>query len=98
MKKCQLAVSRKENIVASGTIVRECGTNYLVVVDAPYKPNTSLPIPILGGITNIGEAVGNEVLWPAHLIILSFHPNQEQYFYIFTYNLMSIICVSILHK
>ena len=46
MKKCQLVVSRKENIVASGTIVRECRPNYLVVVDASYKPNTLLPIPI----------------------------------------------------
>ena len=71
MRKCQLAVSRKENIVAGGTIVRECGPNYLVVVDAPYEPNTSLPIPIPNDITTIGEAVGYEVLWPAHLVILS---------------------------
>ena len=33
MGKCQLTVSRKENIVAGGTIVHECGPNYLVVVD-----------------------------------------------------------------
>ena len=68
MRKCQLAVSRKENIVAGGTIVRECGPNYLVVVDASYEPNTSLPIPIPDGITTVGEAIGYEVLWPAHLI------------------------------
>ena len=76
MRKCQLTVSRKENIVAGGTIVCECGLKYLVVVDAPYEPNTSLPIPIPDDITTIGEAVENEVLWPAHLIILSSHPNQ----------------------
>ena len=98
MRKCQLVVLRKENIVACGTIVRECGPKYLVVVDAPYGPNTSLPIPIPDDITTIGEAVGYDVLWPAHLIILCSHPNQVQHFHIFTYNLMSIICVSILHK
>ena len=36
----------KENVVAGGTIVKECGANYLVVVDAPYDSNTPLPIPI----------------------------------------------------
>ena len=67
-------MGRKENIVAGGTIVRECGPNYLVVVDAPYKPNTSLPIPILDEIATVGRVVGYEVLWPAHLVILSSHP------------------------
>ena len=72
MRKCQLVVSRKENIVAGWTILRECGPNYLVVVDAPYEPNASLPIPIPNDITTIGEGVGYEVLWLAYLIILSF--------------------------
>ena len=64
MRKCQLVVSRKENVVAGGTIVRECGPNYLVVVDAPYEPNTSLPIPIPDDITIIGEVVGYEFCGP----------------------------------
>ena len=74
MRKFQLAIARKENIVASGTIVRECCPNYLVVVDAPYESNTSLPIPIPSEITIIGTTDGYEVLWPAHLVILSAHP------------------------
>ena len=98
MRKCQLAISRKKNIVAGGIIVCEYGPNYLVVADVPYEPNTSLPISISDDITIVGEAVGYEVLWPAHLIILNSHPNQVRYFYIFTYNLMSIIFVLILHK
>ena len=57
MRKCQLAVSRKENIVAGGTIVHECSPNYLVVVDASYEPNTSLPILIPDDITTVGEAM-----------------------------------------
>ena len=62
MRKRQLVVSRKENIVAGGTIVHECDPHYLVVVDAPYEPNTSLPIPIPYDITTLGEAVGYKVL------------------------------------
>ena len=76
MRKCQLAVDRKENVVADETIVRECGSNYLVVVDAPYKSNTTLPIPIPDEITIVGNAVGYEVLWPTHLVILDAHPTQ----------------------
>ena len=95
MSKCQLAVTRKENIVAGGTIVRECGPNYLVVVDASYEPNTALPIPIHSEFATIGTTLGYEVLWPAHLVILSAHPGQVKYFFIFTYSLISIICVGI---
>ncbi|KAL6320496.1 hypothetical protein AAG906_007575 [Vitis piasezkii] len=35
----------KENIVAGGTIILECGPNYLVVVDAPY--DSGAPFPFL---------------------------------------------------
>ena len=91
-------MGRNENIVAGGTIVRECDLNYLVVVDAPYKPNTSLPIPIFVEIATVGRVVGYEVMWPTHLVILSGHPTQMQYFYIFTYSLIRIICVTRKHK
>ena len=76
MRKCQLAIHRKENVVAGGTIIRVCGPNYLVVVDAPYKSNTTLPIPIPDEITTVGNAAGYEVLWPTHLVILNAHPIQ----------------------
>ena len=91
-------MGRKENIVVGGTIVRERGPNYFVVVDAPYKPNTSLPIPIPDEIATVGRGVGYEVLWPAHLVILRSHPIQVQYFNIFSYSLISIICVTRKHK
>ena len=64
MRKCQLAVSRKENIVAGGTIVRECGPNYLVVVDAAYEPNTSLPIPFLMTLLLLEKLLGMEFYGP----------------------------------
>ena len=76
MRKCQLAVDRKENVVADGTIVRECGPNYLVVGEASYKSNKTLPIPIPDEITIVGNEVKYEVLWPTHLVILNAHPTQ----------------------
>ena len=52
----------KENVVAGGTIVKECGANYLVVVDAPYDSSRLLPIVIPDQTTTIGDAIGYEVL------------------------------------
>ncbi|KAL6342311.1 hypothetical protein AAG906_007525 [Vitis piasezkii] len=57
--------------VAGGTIVMDCGPNYLVVLDAPYESNAPLPIPIPGQATTVGAAVGYQVLWPTHLVNLS---------------------------
>ena len=72
--------SKEGKYSAGGTIVLECGPNYLVVVYAPYEPNTTLPILIPSKITTIGTTIGYEVLWPAHLVILSAHPTQVKYF------------------
>ncbi|WJZ95437.1 hypothetical protein VitviT2T_014208 [Vitis vinifera] len=71
VRKCELAVGTRENTVAGGTIVMDCGPNYLVVLDAPYESNTPLPIPIPGQATTVGVAVGYQVLWPTHLVNLS---------------------------
>ena len=37
----------KENVVGYGTIIMDCGSNFLVVVNVPYNSNAQLPIPIL---------------------------------------------------
>ena len=58
----------KENIVVGGTIILEC--NYLVVVDASYDSSAPLPIPIPGQTTTVRAAIGYQVLWPAHLVII----------------------------
>ncbi|KAL6320254.1 hypothetical protein AAG906_005330 [Vitis piasezkii] len=58
----------KENKVGGGTIILECGPNYLVVVDVPYDASAPLPIPIPGQTTTVGAAIGYQVLWPAHLV------------------------------
>ena len=60
----------KENIVVGGTIILECGPNYLVVVDAPYDSSAPLPIPIPRQTTTVGVVIGYQVLWPAHLVII----------------------------
>ena len=52
------------------TIILECGSNYLVVVDAPYDSSAPLPIPIPGQTTTIGVIIGFQVLWLAHLVII----------------------------
>ncbi|RVW34767.1 hypothetical protein CK203_104447 [Vitis vinifera] len=55
VRKWQLAIFRgldyfffrtKENVVAAGTIILECGVNFLVVVDASYEPNAPLLVHI----------------------------------------------------
>ncbi|RVW68988.1 hypothetical protein CK203_058575 [Vitis vinifera] len=68
VRKCELAMGTKENKVSGGTIILECGPNYLVVVDVPYDASAPLPIPIPGQTTTVGAAIGYQVLWPAHLV------------------------------
>ncbi|RVW77665.1 hypothetical protein CK203_053390 [Vitis vinifera] len=77
VRKCQLAIGTKENVVAAGTIILECGVNFLVVVDASYEPNVPLPVPIPNQIKTIGEALGYQVLWPAQMVSLTTHPIQD---------------------
>ena len=68
-----MAIGTKENVVAAGTIVLECGVNFLVAVDASFDPNALLHVPIPSQITTIGHAIGHQVLWPAQLVILTTH-------------------------
>nr|CAN83829.1 hypothetical protein VITISV_038975 [Vitis vinifera] len=70
VRKCELAMETKENIVVGGTIILECGPNYLVVVDAPYDSSAPLPIPIPKQTTTVGAAIGYQVLWSTHLVII----------------------------
>ncbi|RVW89695.1 hypothetical protein CK203_047277 [Vitis vinifera] len=87
VRKCQLAIfcgldyfffRTKENVVAAGTIILECGVNFLVVVDASYEPNAPLLVHIPNQITTIGEALGYQVLWPTQMVSLTTHPIQDE--------------------
>ena len=75
-----MVIGTKQNVVAAGTIVLECGVNFLLVVDASYDPNALLLVPIPSQITTIGGAIGHQVLWPAQLVILTTHLIQVCFF------------------
>lgn len=54
--------------MVSGIIILDCGLNYFIIMNAPYKSNTFFPIPILGQATTIRSAVGYQVMWSTHLV------------------------------
>ena len=68
--KCKLAVERKGNVVATGTLIEEKGSNRLVVINVAHKPNARLPFPNPYEIINVGDAIGFELDWPTSLVIL----------------------------
>ncbi|KAL6327645.1 hypothetical protein AAG906_022208 [Vitis piasezkii] len=68
--KCKLAVERKGNVVATGTLIEEKGSNRLVVINVAHKPDARLPFPNPYGIINVGDAIGFELHWPTSLVIL----------------------------
>ena len=70
-KRCELVIGTKENIVGGGTIIRDYGLNYIVIVDVPYESKAPLPISIPDQAATVGAAMGHQVLWPTHLVILS---------------------------
>ena len=76
-----MVIGTKKNVVAAGTIVLECGVNFLLVVDASYDPNALFLVPIPSQITTIGGAIGHQVLWPAQLVILTTHLIQACVFF-----------------
>ena len=43
--KCKLAVERKGNVVATGTLIEEKWSNRLVVINVAHKPDARLPFP-----------------------------------------------------
>ncbi|RVW63030.1 hypothetical protein CK203_062927 [Vitis vinifera] len=68
--KCKLAVKRKGNVVATGTLIEEKGSNRLVVINVAHKPDARFPFPNPYGIINVGDAIGFELDWPTSLVIL----------------------------
>ncbi|KAL6320035.1 hypothetical protein AAG906_003133 [Vitis piasezkii] len=69
VRKCE-SPQHQGKYSGGGTIILECGPNYLVVVDAPYDSSAPLPIPIPGQTTIVGVAIGYQVLWPTDLVII----------------------------
>ncbi|KAL6321901.1 hypothetical protein AAG906_035610 [Vitis piasezkii] len=67
---CKLAMERKGNVVATGTLIEEKGSNRLVVINVAHKPDARLPFPNPYEIINVGDAIGFELDWPTSLVIL----------------------------
>ncbi|RVW21887.1 hypothetical protein CK203_111772 [Vitis vinifera] len=59
--KCKLAMERKGNVVVTGTLIKEKGSNRLVVINVAHKPDARLPFPNPYGIINVGDAIGFEL-------------------------------------
>ena len=84
VKKCDLAIETRENIVAYATNVPEVndGSNYKVTILHPVQPDVLLPFP-LPNVSKMRDRVGHEVLWPAEFVI-PYEGRQEVYHVIFT--------------
>ena len=79
VKKCDLAIQTRENIVAYATYVLEVndGPNYKVTILHPVQPNVFLLFP-LPNVSKMRDGVRHEVLWPAELMI-PYEGGQEVY-------------------
>ena len=62
VKKCDLAIKTRENIVAYATYVPEVndGPNYKVTILHPVQPDVFLPFP-LPNVSKMRDGVGQEV-------------------------------------
>ena len=67
--KYKLAVEKKGNVVATGTLIEEKWSNRLVVINVAHKLDARLPFPNPYEIINVGDAIGFELDWankPCH--------------------------------
>ncbi|KAL8120247.1 hypothetical protein AgCh_017410 [Apium graveolens] len=80
-QKCELAVGTIENNVAFGLLFDDDGMNKSihglpmhpgcarVSVDGPIQGQAKIPVPVVGEIKTVEQAVGSYVSWPHDLII-----------------------------
>lgn len=74
---CELAVDSRDNKVAYGVVFRRDKIHgspmqagcVRVSVYGSIKPDALLPIPILGEMEKVSQAVGSHIAWPQNLII-----------------------------
>ena len=66
--KCKLTMKRKENVVATDTLIKDKWSNRLVVINAT-QARFQIPLPNLYEIINVGYAISFELNQPTNLII-----------------------------
>ncbi|KAL0539281.1 hypothetical protein IC582_023477 [Cucumis melo] len=81
-KPCSLAVGKVDNIVATGTVFERISTNEIVygvrlgegdvrvLIELACDNHSLLPIPIVGSIYSVHDAIGLHVPWPKYLIVI----------------------------
>ncbi|KAF5195085.1 hypothetical protein FRX31_015326 [Thalictrum thalictroides] len=80
-KQCRLAVDLKANIVAHGTVFERVElnekvhsvplgeANTRVAVEYAISPNALLPVPVIGEMTMVKDAIGSCVAWPKDFVL-----------------------------
>ena len=66
--KCKLTMKRKENVVATDTLIKDKWSNRLVVINVT-QARFQIPLPNLYEIINVGYAISFELNQPTNLII-----------------------------
>ncbi|KAL0555973.1 hypothetical protein IC582_004476 [Cucumis melo] len=80
---CSLAIGKVDNIVATGTVFERTSTDEIVygvrlregdvrvLIELACDSHSLLPIPIVGSIYFVHDAIGSHVPWPKYLITSS---------------------------
>ena len=73
--KCKLAVERKGNVVATGTLIEEKGSNRLVVINIAHKLDARLHFQIHMRLSMFGMLLALSLTGLTNLVILKIeHP------------------------
>ncbi|PIA35546.1 hypothetical protein AQUCO_03500122v1 [Aquilegia coerulea] len=80
-KQCRLAVDSKANIVAHGMVFERVElnekihsvplgeNNIRVAIEYAISPNALLPVPVIGEMTMVKDAIGSCVAWPKEFVL-----------------------------
>ncbi|KAL0534262.1 hypothetical protein IC582_028551 [Cucumis melo] len=84
---CSLAVGKVDNIVSTGTVFERISTNEIVygvrlgegdvrvLIELACDSHSLLPIPVVGSIYFVHDAIGSHVPWPKYLIVIEKQKN-----------------------
>ncbi|KAL4010941.1 hypothetical protein IC575_027965 [Cucumis melo] len=82
LRPCSLSVGKVDNIVPTGTIFERISTNEIVygvrlgegdvrvLIELACDSHSLLPIPIVGSIYSVNDAIGSHVPWSKYIIVI----------------------------